>query len=177
MERKNNIILIGFMGSGKTTLGLRLSYRLRMPVEDTDKLIEQSEGKSVSRIFAEEGEAFFRRRETMLLEEIRDRNYARILSVGGGTPVNPVNRRLLRECGTVIYLRARPETVYERLKSDDTRPLLQCPDPLTRIRELMSARCEAYEECADIVVDVDALSLEELLERVLGEINTPGMED
>lgn len=167
MEQKKNIILIGFMGCGKTTLGLRLSYKLQTPVEDTDKLIELNEGRSISQIFAEDGESYFRELETKLLREIQERSYKRILSVGGGTPVKTENRELLKACGTVIYLRIQPETVYERLKNDAKRPLLQCEDPLAKIRELMAARKDAYEACADYVVDVDALSMDEVLERVM----------
>lgn len=171
MEQKKNVILIGFMGSGKTTVGLKLSYKMRMAVEDTDKLIERREDKTISEIFAENGEAYFRKLETELLEEIRERKYARILSVGGGTPVNPVNRQLLKECGTVVYLRVRPETVYERLKTDTARPLLQCADPLSKIRELIASRKEAYEECADVILDVDELSLEDIVERIVSVTN------
>lgn len=171
MEQKKNVILIGFMGCGKTTVGLRLSYKLRMPVEDTDKLIEQREDRKISQIFAEDGEAYFRRLETELLEGIQDRNYARILSVGGGTPVNPVNRKLLKSCGKVVYLRIKPESVYERLKNDKNRPLLQCEDPLLRIRELMEARREAYEQSADIIIDVDGLTMDEVVEQAVCAID------
>ena len=167
MKQKKNVILIGFMGCGKTTVGLRLSYKLRIPVEDTDKLIEQEEGRSIREIFAKEGEAYFRQRETKLLEKLKDRDYARIISVGGGTPVNPVNQELLKKCGTVIYFRIRPETVYERLKGDTSRPLLQCENPLERIRELMEARKEAYENCADIIIDVDDITVDEVLHRIV----------
>ena len=160
MERKKNIILIGFMGSGKTSVGIKLSYRLRMPVEDTDKYIEQREGRSINSIFAQDGEGYFRALETKILEEFRDKSYTRIISVGGGTPVNPVNRELLRQCGTVVYLRVRPETVYERLKNDTSRPLLQCENPLEKIRSLMEERREAYEETADIIFDVDDKCME-----------------
>ena len=130
-HKRRNIVLIGFMGSGKTTLGLKLSYLLRMPVEDTDKLIERQEGRSITQIFADDGESYFRELETELLRKCGEQKYERILSVGGGTPVNPVNRPLLHQCGTVVYLRVSPEVVYERLKNDTTRPLLQCEDPLT----------------------------------------------
>ena len=136
-HKRRNIVLIGFMGSGKTTLGLKLSYLLRMPVEDTDKLMERQEGRSITQIFADDGESYFRELETELLRKCGEQKYERILSVGGGTPVNPVNRPLLHQCGTVVYLRVSPEVVYERLKNDTTRPLLQCEDPLTRIRELL----------------------------------------
>ena len=165
-DRGKNIVLIGFMGSGKTTVGIKLSYKLHMPVEDTDKLIERRQGKSISDIFAEEGEEAFRRMETALLQEIAGRDYGRILSVGGGTPVRQENRKLLRACGTVVYLRARAETIFERLQGDTTRPLLQCEDPLGRIRELLAERGSAYEECADIVVDVDGCPIETILARI-----------
>lgn len=165
-ERGDNIVLIGFMGSGKTTVGLKLSYRLRMPVEDTDKLIERRQGISISEIFAKEGEEAFRRMETELLREIGNQEYQRIFSVGGGTPVRQENRALLKRCGLVVYLRARPETLYERLQGDTTRPLLQCENPLARIRELLGARQAAYMECADVTVDVDDISMEEILEQI-----------
>ena len=170
MRQKKNIILIGFMGSGKTTLGLKLSYRLQTPVEDTDKLIEQREGRSIREIFATDGEGYFRELETKLLEEIRERSYVRIISVGGGTPVREDNRLLLKQCGTVVYLRIRPETVYERLKNDTTRPLLQCEDPLSRIKELLEARKAPYEECADIILDVDDVELDELIEQLTKQL-------
>ena len=89
-HKRRNIVLIGFMGSGKTTLGLKLSYLLRMPVEDTDKMIERQEGRSISEIFADDGEAYFRELETEVLHKCGSRKYEYILSVGGGTPVNPV---------------------------------------------------------------------------------------
>lgn len=171
-SKGKNIILIGFMGSGKTSVGLRLSYRLRMPVEDTDKLIEAKTGRTISEIFAEDGEEAFRNMETELLETIGKRKYRRILSVGGGTPVREENRGLLKKCGTVVYLRAKPGTIYQRLKNDTTRPLLQCEDPLGRIRELLEARREAYESCADIIVDVDELQMEEILDQISAALRT-----
>lgn len=165
-HKRKNIVLIGFMGSGKTTLGLKLSYLLRMPVEDTDKLIERQEGRSITQIFADDGEAYFRELETEMLRKCGNRKYERILSVGGGTPVNPVNRELLHKCGTVVYLRVAPETVYERLKNDTTRPLLQCEDPLEKIRELLAVRDAIYTECADIILDVDNRHSDELAEEL-----------
>lgn len=167
MKHKKNIILIGFMGSGKTTVGLGLSYKLRMPVEDTDKLIEVQEGKSIKEIFAEKGEAYFRTKETKMLTMMQERKYGRIISVGGGTPVNPVNRTILKESGTVIYLRIQPETVYSRLKSDTTRPLLLCDNPLEQIQTLLQERRAAYEECADVIVDVDEKTTDEILQEIM----------
>lgn len=170
MRQDKNLVLTGFMGSGKTSVGLKLSYRLRMTVEDTDKLIERREGRRISEIFAEQGEEHFRQLETALLSELTERKYTRIYSVGGGTPVREENRKLLKELGTVVYLRIRPETVYDRLKGDTARPLLQCDDPLARIRELMESRREAYESCADLIIDVDGLEMEDILNKIMKEI-------
>ncbi len=170
MKNEKNLVLIGFMGSGKTSVGLKLSYKLKMPVEDTDKLIERREGKSIRQIFEEEGEEVFRKKETELLGELADRQGRVIYSVGGGTPVREENRKLLRQLGTVVYLQISPETVYERLKGDTTRPLLQCENPLEKIRELMESRKEAYESCADIIIAVDLLDMEEILEQICGKL-------
>lgn len=168
MDNKGkNIILIGFMGSGKTTTGLKLSYKIHMPVEDTDKLIESKQGKSISDIFAQDGEEAFRQMETELLREIAGRNYGRIISVGGGVPVREENRALLKQCGKVFYLRAKAETIYDRIKEDTTRPLLQCADPLAKIRELLAERAEAYETCADVILDVDGLPVFKVVEEIM----------
>lgn len=164
--KKNNIVLIGFMGSGKTTVGLRLSYRMRRAIEDTDKLIERRMGKSISEVFAREGETFFRLQETALLQDLIEKRNHQIISVGGGTPVREENRELLKKLGTVVYFRAKPETIYERVKADTSRPLLQCEDPLQKIRDLLQQRKEAYESCADIIIDVDELSMDEVVEQV-----------
>lgn len=172
MGQEQNIILIGFMGSGKTSVGVKLSYRLRLPVEDTDKLIERREGRSISEIFADDGEEYFRQLETELLGELIGRGGTRIYSVGGGTPVRGENRRLLKQLGQVVYLKVSPETVYERLKEDATRPLLQCPDPLDRIRQLMEERREAYEACADIIIEADQTEMEDIINRIAKERET-----
>jgi len=169
--KQKNIVLIGFMGSGKSTVGFKLSYRLRIPMEDTDKLIERRQNETISEIFAKEGEPFFRDLETALLEELKDSPYTRIISVGGGTPIRPANRPLLKDCGTVIYLRVSPEVVYERVKEDTGRPLLQCENPMERIRELLNERSTAYEECADMVIDTDELSLDEVVEEIVSRLD------
>ena len=168
-HRKENIVLTGFMGSGKSTVGRRLSYLLKKPYLDTDKLIEQRQKKTISEIFKDEGEDAFRTMETELLEELAQAKCIRVIAVGGGTPLREQNRVLLSRLGKVVYLRIRPETVYERLKEDKTRPLLQCEDPLTRIRELIASRNKAYEERADLIIDVDELNTEEVAKRIMKE--------
>lgn len=160
----NSIILTGFMGSGKSTVGIRLSYRLKCVVEDTDKRIEREQGRTVNEIFATEGEAYFRNLETECLKKMLSEPGNRIISVGGGLPVREENRKLLKELGTVVYLRISPEKAYERLKEDDSRPLLKGEDPLGKIRKLMQEREPVYAEAADITVDVDDKDMEEILE-------------
>lgn len=163
---KNNIILIGYMGSGKTTLGKKLSFRERIAFLDTDKMIEQKQGKAVSEIFDEEGENAFRQMETECLKEILDYSDRYIISVGGGLPLKEENRKLLKELGTVLYLRARPDTIYGRLKNDTTRPLLRGDDPEGKIRTMIEIREPVYRETADLIIDVD----EKGYETIIGEI-------
>ncbi len=169
-----NVILIGFMGCGKTTVGIRLSYRIRRVLEDTDKRIEREQGITISEIFAQKGEEYFRELETDLLRRLAKENFERVISTGGGLPMREENRKLLRQLGTVVYLRIRPETVYERLKTDTTRPLLQCEDPLSKIKELMALRAPLYEEAAHLVVDVDDLDMEQVLESITTQIDLGG---
>lgn len=161
-----NIILIGFMGCGKTTVGLRLSYRLRRSVIDTDKEIEKEEKRTISDIFATDGEAYFRDRETACLQRLVENTNNQILSVGGGLPLREENRRLLHELGQVFYLRAKGETIYERLKDDTTRPLLQGDDPLTKIWTLLNERDPYYREAADVVIAVDGKSFSEIIDEI-----------
>lgn len=169
-ESRGNVVLIGFMGSGKSTMGIRLSYRLQYILEDTDKLIETKAGMTISEIFAREGEEAFRQMETQLLQQLVEKKGRRVYSVGGGTPVRAVNRPLLKKLGTVVYLRTRPETVYERLKNDTTRPLLQGEDPLGKIRSLMAERESAYAETADVILDVDEMTTDQVVESIMGNI-------
>lgn len=166
-EEDKSVVLIGFMGSGKSTVGIRMSYRLRCVLEDTDKMIEAQAGKSISEIFAQEGEEIFRQMETEILKKLAVNRGQRIYSVGGGTPVRVINRPLLKKLGTVVYLRAKPETIYERLKEDTTRPLLQGEDPMGKIRSLMAAREEAYADTADVIVDVDGLTMDQVIEQIM----------
>jgi len=166
--KQNNIILIGFMGCGKTSVGIKLSYRLKHTFLDTDKQIERKHGKSISEIFAVDGENAFRQMETDFLKELlrKTGSSIQIFSTGGGTPIKEENRELLKQLGTVIYLKVSPDVVYERLKEDTTRPLLQTQNPKARIEELLFAREDAYEAAADIIIEVDSKSLEDIVEEI-----------
>lgn len=163
--------MIGFMGSGKTTVGLRLSYRLRRPVIDTDKEIEREEQRAISDIFATDGEAYFRDRETACLRKLIGSGNNQIISVGGGLPMREENRALLHELGQVFYLRAKGETIYERVKDDTTRPLLQGGDPLAKIRTLLNERDPYYRAAADVVITVDGKSFEQILNEIEEHVN------
>ena len=165
-----NVILIGFMGSGKTTVGLRLSYRLRRSVIDTDKEIEREEKRSISDIFAAEGEAYFRDRETACLKKLIKDARNQIISVGGGLPLREENRELLHELGQVFYLRASAGTIYERLKHDTTRPLLQGADPQNKIKTLLGERDAYYMEAADVVINVDGKDFEKILSEIVQHV-------
>ncbi|MGN1147739.1 MAG: shikimate kinase [Lachnospiraceae bacterium] len=170
----NNVILIGFMGCGKSTVGIRLSYKLRRVVEDTDKLIEKKEDKSISNIFQEKGEPYFRELETECLRELLSLKEDKIISTGGGLPMKRENHPLLKSLGTVVYLRITPQSVWERLKNDTTRPLLQCEDPLARIKELLAERAPVYEEAADVIIDVDGKDMEQVLSEILERLQQKG---
>lgn len=161
-----NVILIGFMGSGKTTVGLRLSYRLRRAVIDTDKEIEKEEKRTISEIFATDGEGYFRDRETACLRKLLENTSNQIISVGGGLPLREENRKLLRELGQVFYLQANAETIYDRVKHDTTRPLLQGDNPQAKIRTLLAERDGYYREAADVVVNVDGKDFEQVLSEI-----------
>lgn len=166
-NKEKNLILIGFMGSGKSTLGVRLSYRMKRMLLDTDKMIEKEQKCPVSEIFTQQGEQEFRNLETGMLKKLLQQKTAAIISTGGGLPVREENRRLLKQLGKVVYLRVRPETVAERLRGDTTRPLLQKEDPEAEIRRLLAERDPLYEAAADVIVDVDGKNFEQLMNEIL----------
>ncbi len=171
---KNNIILIGYMGCGKTSLGKKLSYKERIALLDTDKMIEQKQGMTVSEIFDEKGEGAFRVMETECLKEIMGYSEKYVISVGGGLPVKEENRELLKELGSVVYLRAKPDTIYERLKNDTSRPLLRGDDPKGKIESMIKQRDPVYEMAADCIVDVDEKGYEVITGEILEALKGSG---
>jgi hypothetical protein len=152
--KDKNVVLIGFMGCGKSTVGRALEKKWGYKYLDMDAHIEAAEGMTINEIFASKGEAYFRELETGMLKKLAGtKRY--IISTGGGTPLREENRQLLKELGTVIYLRVSPETVCERLKDDTTRPLLQRPDKEEAVRELLGKRKNLYAAAADYTISVD----------------------
>ncbi len=169
--KRDNIILIGYMGCGKTTMGKCLAKLLDYTFTDTDELIEQQQNRTISEIFATDGEQGFRDMETAILKQLLDKKSDRlVISTGGGMPMREENRALLQKLGTVVYLRATPETIYERIKYDTSRPLLQCENPLKRIKEMLAQRADAYEAAAELNFDADEMSQMELANTIADSI-------
>ncbi len=148
------------MGTGKTSVGMRVAKSLGWRFVDTDKLIVKQAGKSIPQIFADSGETYFRELETEVLEKCASAS-GQVISTGGGIVTVARNREILKESGYVIWLRASPETIYERVKRNRNRPLLQTADPLATIREMLSVRNELYEATRDLVISTDNLTMEE----------------
>ena len=160
----DNLILVGFSCSGKTTLGRNVARRLRLTFVDTDRFVEDLTGRSIPDIFREDGEAAFRTIEREAIASIMaEKN--QVVSTGGGAFVDPENRDRLRSGNLVIHLQVRPETVVDRLrnsKSGRPRPLLDNPDPLERVIQLMADRKEAY-SAAHVTIGVDDRSRYEIV--------------
>ncbi len=160
---KDNIVLIGFMGSGKTTFGKACAKKLGMQFLDADEYIVEKAGKSIPEIFAQDGEEAFRKLETEVLMYWRDNLKNTVLATGGGMPLRKENARLLREIGKVGYLTASTKEIYNRVKGDMNRPLLQCDNPYEKICEMMKQRKPLYEQVADATIDTNANDLDEIV--------------
>lgn len=150
-----NLVLIGFMGSGKTSVGKWISENVHMAFYDTDEYIEKKQGREINEIFATEGEEYFRDLETETVRYMSKRIKNSVISVGGGLPIREENRKLLKKLGCVVYLRATEDSLVKRLDSDTKRPLLAGADLSSRIHELRLQREDIYLSAADIVVDTD----------------------
>ncbi len=167
---ERNIVLTGFMGSGKTSVGKLIAEKTGRAFVDTDDLIEQRAGKSIPRIFEEEGETAFRDLETEAVQRAA-RTHARVIATGGGAVMRPQNREALRKTGDVIFLDAEPEILLRRIQNDGTRPLLQTENPLERARALLKERRPVYLQ-ADMTIQTDRLTEEEAADAVLEALQT-----
>jgi shikimate kinase len=162
-----NLVLIGFMATGKSTIGRRCAQALRFQFCDTDALVERRAGKSVSSVFEEDGEEQFRLLES---EAIRDlaRERRTVIATGGGAAINAVNVARLRRSGYVILLWTDPQEIVARCGTRATRPLLAgADDPEARITTLLASREPLYRSAAHTVVETTGLSREDAVERVL----------
>ena len=166
---KGNIFLVGMMGAGKTTLGRTLAQRLGLEFVDTDRVLVERTGVPVATIFEFEGEDGFRRREGALLAEMGARD-GLVVATGGGAILSEENRSIMRAHGTVIYLRARLDNLWERTRHDTSRPLLATPDPRATLASLLAEREPLYRDAAHITVDTGAQSASTLVARVLAAL-------
>jgi shikimate kinase len=151
MNHPNNIFLIGPMGAGKSTIGRQVAALLGLDFDDTDHEIQRRTGVDIPTIFDYEGEAGFRKRESAVIDDLTQLG-GLVLATGGGSILDPDNRRNLSSRGFVVYLYCSPEQQYERTLRDRSRPLLQTEDPLGTLQALMAERDPLYRETADIVV-------------------------
>ena len=152
--KKQNIYLVGPMGSGKSAVGRRLAGELRLAFHDSDDEIESRTGVDIALIFDKEGEEGFRRREVAMIEELTDLDGV-VLATGGGSPTREENRARLAARGTVVYLYTTVPQQLRRTAKSTHRPLLQCEDPASVLGELMEQRDPLYREIADFVVETD----------------------
>lgn len=164
----NNIILIGFMGSGKTSVGKQLAKKLQYTFCDTDELIEKENKTSIRNIFSTYGEEYFRKLETSTIGELYGNMTRTVLSTGGGLPITEGNDQLLKRLGHVIYLKASQETLMKRLQGDTSRPLLAGENVEERVRNLLKQRTTIYEKTAHFSVTTDNKKFYEIIDEIIG---------
>lgn len=164
-----NIFLIGFMGCGKSTVAKYMKEQYGMHYVEMDKQIEEEQGMSISRIFAEKGEESFRKMETELLGRL-EKSCNQVVSCGGGAAMRECNVELMKKNGRVVLLTASPLTIYNRVKNTHNRPLLEGNMNVDYIRGLMEARMPRYLAAADIVVETDRIGVAEIGRKIMEEL-------
>lgn len=170
----NNITLIGMMGSGKSTIGKKLSEVLPdYNFVDTDELIVLNQNISINDIFAQKGEEYFRHIETSILKEVLNKRN-QIISTGGGIILKEENRTLLKQKSIVIYLQASSDTLFERVKNNKDRPLLNVEDMKNKIATLAAERKELYKNCSTYIVNTEDKTIENVLKEIEGIVRSHG---
>jgi len=166
MHRRHmvNLVLIGFMGTGKTSVGRLLAEQLRFEFLDTDELIQSRTGRTINDIFAQDGEPAFRELERQVVDELATRQQT-VISTGGGLPTQPENLTKLKQHALVVCLWTAPEKIWERVKNQSHRPLLHAADPQQKIRDLLAARAPFYRQ-ADVLVNTDQRSAREVAQQI-----------
>ena len=164
-----NIFLIGFMGAGKSTIARTLQRELGFPLVEMDERIVQEQGMSINDIFAQYGEAHFRESESQLVVDLGKQEPS-IVSCGGGVVVRPENTQNMKKSGRIVLLKASPETIFERVKNSTDRPILNGHMNVEYIAELMEKRRALYEEAADITIQTDGKTREQICEEIIGKL-------
>lgn len=163
-----NIVLVGLMGCGKSTVGRALSKMLAYPIVDTDQHIEKLEGRPIADIFKLKGEPYFRSNEGQLVESLIDMGVQKhIISTGGGLPTSEKARSLLPKLGYVVWLNADVQTLYERTSKSDSRPLLHTDDPQEVLRKLLEVREPMYKECSHLEINTPDLDISDIAHGIL----------
>ena len=162
---KSNIVLIGFMGTGKTAVGKRLATLLNKDFYDTDQEIETVTGMSITELFNKYGEVRFRSEENLAVSRLA-KNENSVIAIGGGVVLDKNNIKILGEKGIIICLSAKPEIIYDRVKRRNNRPLLKKGDMYRTILELMEQREELY-RCADFYIDTSDLDFQDIIDRIM----------
>jgi shikimate kinase len=170
MRHIQNLALVGFMGTGKSSVGRLAAEVLQFDFVDTDDLIEAQVGRSIAEIFAQQGEPVFRQIEQEAVAQLGHRKNL-VIATGGGLVTNPVNLAGLKEHALVVCLWASPETIWERVRTQTHRPLLQTPDPLQKIRDLLAQRDSHYRQ-ADVLVHTGVRPPKEVVQQVIYQFNT-----
>ncbi|MBR2409296.1 MAG: shikimate kinase [Lachnospiraceae bacterium] len=169
--KKNNVILIGFMGCGKSTVGKKLADALAYEFRDTDAMIEEDYGKTISKMFEEDGEAYFRDAETELLKKLSVEADGMVLATGGGMPMREENATLLKKVGTVVFLETTIVTILSRLQKDTGRPLADGEDREARLRPLFAKRLPVYRAVAEYIVNTEEKSVDVIVEEIKTVVN------
>lgn len=160
-----NLALIGFMGTGKSSVGRLVADQLRFEFLDTDQVIETRAGKTINEIFAQNGEPAFRALEAQLVVELAARTQT-VIATGGGLPTAPANLERLKQHALTVCLWSSPEKIFERVREQSHRPLLRDPDPLAKIRSLLAAREPFYRQ-ADVLINSEFRSIREVAQQVM----------
>lgn len=168
-----NIFLIGYMGTGKSTVAACMAKQYNMAVLEMDQMIVEREGMSISDIFAKYGEDYFRDVETKLLIEIQTQEN-KVVSCGGGVVLREKNVNEMRKGGNIVLLSARAETILERVKDDDSRPLLQGNKNIEFINNMLEKRRPKYESAADVVIETDGKQVSDICNEIFEQIRKIG---
>ena len=160
-----NIVLIGFMATGKTSVGRSLSKRLKREFFEIDEIIEKKEGTSIKKIFETKGEEYFRKLEKEIVKEASKKDGV-IISAGGGAVIDEENFKNLKENGILVCLSSSVEIILERTRGQKSRPLLNTPDPKKKIEELLKKRAPYYKK-ADFCIDTDSLTVEQVVDKIV----------
>ncbi len=170
-QLKKTVVLVGMMGAGKTSVGTALARRIDVPFRDSDHALEEAANRTIAEIFTRDGEAFFREKESQVIERLLHSTPC-ILSTGGGAFLSPRNREMIAARAVAVWLKADIRLLWSRVRHKDTRPLLRTPDPFATLTQIAEQREPAYAE-AGLVVEADArYSIEDMVQRVIDTLLT-----